>query len=425
MNATLERTFIALSVMIFLFSCKTHEEQWEGQGEISKVNTETVPVQRQYKGIFELGNGIYSSNNFDGARLNGISLTNDSIVTALITSENTPVNMSPWYAFKLWSDSERDIELTLSYSEGARHRYSPKISRDGIVWKKIDSSKVWLTRKATDKIEEFSNATMNLTVGPDTLWISAQELYSSSEVETWTEELERKNFVTKEKVGESHEGRPIDVLKIGESDDKAMVVVLSRQHPPEVTGFLAMQAFAETIASDKKDAIEFRKNYNTYVFPLVNPDGVDNGHWRHGQGGKDLNRDWEDFNQPETRAVRDFIQEKIATSGGKVYFFVDFHSTWEDIYYTIDPEEEGNMPGLVPELIAATATEFDNYNPNIKPSPASGNRITSIKYFFHELGAESLTYEIGDSTPRNFVRRKGEVTAMKLMELMQESELVQ
>lgn len=425
MSATLERTFIVLSVMIFLCSCKTHEEQWEGQGEISKVNTETVPVQRQYKGIFELGNGIYSSNNFDGARLNGISLTNDSIVTALITSENTPVNMSPWYAFKLWSDSERDIELTLSYSEGARHRYSPKISRDGIVWKKIDSSKVWLTRKATDNIEEFSNATMNLTVGPDTLWISAQELYSSSEVGTWTEELERKNFVTKEKVGESHEERPIEVLKIGESDDKAMVVVLSRQHPPEVTGFLAMQAFAETIASDKKDAIEFRKNYNTYVFPLVNPDGVDNGHWRHGQGGKDLNRDWEDFNQPETRAVRDFIQEKIATSGGKVYFFVDFHSTWEDIYYTIDPEEEGNMPGLVPELIAATATELDNYNPNIKPSPASGNRITSTKYFFYELGAESLTYEIGDSTPRNFVRRKGEVTAMKLMEIMQERELVQ
>ena len=35
---------------------------------------------------------------------------------------------------------------------------------------------------------------------------------------------------------------------------------------------------------------------------------------------------------------------------------------------------------------------------------------------------EAVTYEVGDNTPRDFVRRKGEVAAKELMELMLASE---
>lgn len=403
------------------WSCKT-SGQWKGQGEIAKVNTETVPVQRQCKEVTNLGNGIYASNNFDGARLNGISLRKDTL-TALITPENTPVNMSPWYSFKLWSDSEKDIVLKLTYLDGTRHRYYPKISKDGKNWKSLDSAYFKLNNKVIDEKEVGVSATLDLTLSKDTLWVSAQEKIISSDVNEWSEKLEANSFIEKIKIGESKEGRPIHSLKIGKSDDKAMILVLSRQHPPEVTGFLAMQAFVETIASDSETAKNFRKKYNTYVVPLANPDGVDNGNWRHGMGGVDLNRDWEDFNQPETRAIRDFMKKKVAESGGKLYFFVDFHSTWEDIYYTIDPGQEGNMPGLVPELISSTGKELKNYEPNVRPSPGTGKRVTSTSYFFYNFGAEALTYEIGDNTPRDFVRRKGELTAEKLMKLMNKESL--
>ena len=194
-------------------------------------------------------------------------------------------------------------------------------------------------------------------------------------------------------------------------------MVLSRQHPPEVTGWLAMKAFVETLCDENELADKFRNEYNIFVVPCVNPDGVDNGHWRHGSGGIDLNRDWEDFNQPETKAVRKFIQSKIADDG-KFYFAIDFHSTFQDIYYTMNTELKGNMPGLVPKVINAVGEGIPGYKPNIKPNSIDAPKISSSTSIFHEFGAEAVTYEVGDNTPRDFIKLKSELTAKKLMEIM-------
>ena len=394
-------------------------KQWKGQAPIKKVSTETVPIQLQYRGTFDLGEGVFVSNEFEGARLNGVARSNDTLITVLITPENAPINMSPWYAFKLWAEDRTEIYVKLTYPDHAAHRYIPKLSRDGLHWEVLDTTSYQSTLKTNKEGKEVPmDLTIHLSVGPDTLWISAQELITSSHVDSWLNELESHSFVTRSVIGHSHEGRPIELLSIGESDDQKMIMVLSRQHPPEISGFMAMQSFVETLCSDTEVAQQFRKNYKAYVIPYINPDGVYHGHWRHNRGGVDLNRDWENFNQPETSAVRDFMVQKVASSGGKFYFGVDFHSTQKDIYYTIDPERNGNMPGLVPEMIEATGNEFPEYQPNVRPNTDTVVKVTSAKFLFYEMGAESLTYELGDHTPREFVRKKGEISAIKLMELM-------
>jgi hypothetical protein len=114
------------------------------------------------------------------------------------------------------------------------------------------------------------------------------------------------------------------------------------------------------------------------------------------------------------------MKQKISSSGGKFYFGIDFHSTQEDIYYTIDPEYQGNMPGLVADVITATGIEFKDYEPNVQSRSEVYPKVTSYTYFFYEFGAEAFIYEVGDHTPRNFIREKAEVTARKLMELMTE-----
>ena len=53
------------------------------------------------------------------------------------------------------------------------------------------------------------------------------------------------------------------------------------------------------------------KNFNLIVYPLINPDGVDLGHWRHNSHSKDLNRDWGFFTQLETKIINDDIMTSI------------------------------------------------------------------------------------------------------------------
>jgi len=402
----------------FLWSCK-QDGPWKGQEAVKKVDTHTKPIQKQVKGVFHLGDSVFCSNNFDGARLNGAVLTDDTLITVLITAENTPINKSPWYAFKIWSVKEKNMYLKITYLDGYRHRYYPKLSNDGINWHILDSSNYFEDIESKKGHERGfpTNITMKLTIEQDTTWIAGQEIITSKDVNIWAQSLAAKPFVQMDTIGESHEGRPIVALSIGEADDSKMISVLSRQHPPEVSGYIAMVSFIETICGESETADMFRKEYNTYVVPCINPDGIDNGHWRHNSGGIDLNRDWEDFNQPEVKSVKSFLKEKTE-AGGKFYFAVDFHSTWEDIYYINNPEIKGNMPGIVSSMIEESAKNLDAYQPNIKPIPSGGNKITSDVYLFNTLGAESLTYEVGDETPRDFVRKKAEITALTLMELM-------
>jgi hypothetical protein len=410
--------FMGLGLFLGVLACK-QDTKWQGQKPIQVVPTDTKPIQKQVKGTYDLGSGIYASNDFDGARLNGMILSGDTLITALITAENTPINPSPWYAFKLWSEEERAIQLKLTYQDGAFHRYYPKLSRNGLDWENLDEKDyvegAEKMEMATRQLPKY--ITMGLSIGPDTLWISAQELITSAHVKTWTDALCELPYVSSIEIGKSLEGRPIDLLRIGEASDEKMIFVLSRQHPPEVTGYLAMESFVEAIASDNPIAQSFRKEYTTYVVPLANPDGVDNGHWRHSVAGIDLNRDWANVNQPEVACIQSFMEEKIDSSGGRFYFGVDFHSTWQDIYYTIDPTLSGNMPGLVPSMIDSMASVL-SLEPNIRPNGMDVPSINSSRYFFEKFGAEALTYEIGDNTPRDLLRQKGETSALELMEIM-------
>src|SRR6056297_2658753 len=97
-------------------------------------------VHNQWKGEFKFDNGITLSNNFQGARLNDAISTDDSIITVVVSPENTPIRVNPWYAFKIWSEENKETYIKFTYPEsGVTHRYYPKISSDGIKWKDLPS----------------------------------------------------------------------------------------------------------------------------------------------------------------------------------------------------------------------------------------------------------------------------------------------
>jgi hypothetical protein len=418
---------------IVLGSCKNAEKAagearepapsgYQGQGRNAVVPTVDRPVQRQWKGIWAFNDSTtFFTNDFDGGRLNGVAYDGDDHYTVWITAENTPINVSPWYAFKVWTTEPREITIQLSY-QNSRSRYYPKISTDGVAFKPLDS----LQFKAINPGEgefgikaapEFAEITLQVSETPTI--VAAQELYPSSRVKSWVDSLSQKPFVTNYPIGHTKENRPIHLMEVKENGEaKKALMVIARQHPPEVTGFLAMKSFIETLAGDSDQARAFRKEHTLFVVPLMNPDGVDNGHWRHNMGGIDLNRDWQNFNQPETRSVRDFLRTKDADYD--FVFGVDFHSTWDDIYYPLDTVVAGPRGKIVYDWIHAISARLPQKKTNISASDELEPTMVSRTYFFVNHNMPAIVFELGDDTPRDFLKLKGQVAAEELMRLLME-----
>lgn len=415
---------VAVCTMMGLFACTTEEQPqgYQGQGPTQRVSTRTKPVQKQWKGIYVLADStVFFTNDFEGGRLNGVTADGDDHYTLLITAENEPINPSPWYAFKVWSEVPKTITLQL-VCQNSRSRYYPKISRDGVKFQPLDSSSYrpigpgegdYGIQAAPESIE------LKLEVDQEPLWVSAQELWTSSRVANWINALDQIGGVSQSIIGQSREGRPLRMMTIGDSEADHALMIISRQHPPEVTGFLAMKSFVETLAGNSSEAIKFRATFVTYVVPLMNPDGVDNGHWRHNYGGIDLNRDWQDFHQPETSAVRDFLKQQ--SEDGKTFVFGgDFHSTWDDIYYPIDMSVADASNQIVYDWIEGITTRLPQKQTNVRPSKSITPTMVSRNYFYVEHKMPAIVFELGDNTPRDFLREKGKVAAEELMRLLME-----
>ncbi len=401
-----------LIIIIFLSIACTGQEEQKLTADIQEypdpVDTRTRDIEYQSRGITEVGD-VAVSNDFPAARLNSFEQVNDTLYRVTVSPENTPINHSPWYAFKIWSDEDKTVNIELNYTEHF-HRYPPKVSSDGESWTELDSTVV---RLAPDSV----NAFLRLEIGPDTLWVAAQEIQDHRRVGEWTREQCENVIVECGEAGMSAEGRSlyfIDITK-GEKVDKPAVIIISRQHPPEVTGFLAMKAFVETIINEG-ESNGFLDRFRVMVYPLMNPDGVDLGHFRHNTGGVDLNRDWAEYNQPEVRQVADHMVRETVLNKNEVLLGLDFHSTWEDVYYTFDESLTSKLPEFTSEWLNRIQDELQLDDINEQPSGLG--QPVSKSWFYQQFKAESITYEIGDRTPRDFIKVKGEVSARAMMDIL-------
>jgi len=374
------------------------------------VDTKTREINYQDKKTYSISDLVFADNQFDGARLNNFTQVNDSTFQATILPENEPINPSPHYAFRIWSTQSRTVYLKLNYPTST-HRYVPKLSSNGENWKAIDSV-------AYQLIDSAKNALLKINIDSKKLWIAAQELKTSTEALNWSKHLANHKDVRFNSIGKSKLKRDMIGLDIYQGDPKGrdIVVVLSRQHPPEVSGYLAMQSFVEELLKDNRLQKDFRNKYRILVFPLLNPDGVDLGHWRHNAGGIDLNRDWAHYRQEEVKTIVNTIVNIASESKSKVILGLDFHSTQEDLYYSFSDDMHSAIYPFKDYWIGAIDDAIPNYTPDDQPFPLS--QPISKGWFYKQFNAESLTYEIGDETPRDFVKLKAEVAAREMMRLL-------
>lgn len=328
-------------------------------------------------------------------------------VELTIRAEDRKVTIEqPWYSFRITSHLPRDITVRLKFPD-AYARYWPKLSNDGQTWRRAADETVTISK---------NQKTMEVTLRVDQsgTWVSAQERITQVFYDKWFEELADHVDMQIAVIGNSVEGRPIQLAK--NENRKEVILLLGRQHPAEVPGALVMRDFVNVILGDSSLARQFRDRFTLLIIPLMNPDGVANGHWRHNAGRTDLNRDWGPFTQPETQAVAK-LMGSVDDLSMQPRLMLDFHATkFTDsvLFYTQVTEDVTNPPDFANNWFTRVKARIPNYEFTVDPRPVSKQANTK-GYFYKRYGIPSFTYEIGGEANREKLREVTPIFAEELM----------
>jgi len=353
--------------------------------------------------------GVSFTNNFSGARLNGVTRTGTNTYRLSITPETTPINDSPWYAFRIWSTVGRTVTLTLVYT-GGHHRYNPKTTfNNWETFTTFSSSNVTVSADETE-------ATFSMPISPTVRMAAAQPLISLEDQMAWANSFTSLPFVTASTIGNSLQGRPIMRLDANTAPAGASqtLILMTGQHPAETTGVRAFRNFVETVLADTPLARQFRRRFNIVMFPLMNPDGWYHGHWRGNANGVDTNHYWAGNGNPVCPETTQGLAAVRSIPNPAA--FIDFHSTGTNIFYTgTDDAEEPTY--FVPEFLAEVATRVPDW-PWGRGINESGEGSSSRSWVATEIDCASMTWEYADGASSARIAQSPVEGANALMTLM-------
>lgn len=347
------------------------------------------------------GAGLNVEIGFPSAGRHACVMTPEGNVVVSVDHEPTLVegiNPSPWFAFKVNADDARAATFTLDYTD-YKHRYAPWVSTNGKDWAPLAPDRVTLN-------DRKSRATLRIDLPKGTIWVAGQPLSPSTDNIDWTRRTLAGAGFDEKKYGISLQGTSL-VGFVGGGGLEALVI-MTRQHPPETSGQEAYRGFLERLMTRKDDtAARFRARTRIIIAPMPNPDGVDGGYWRLNRGGMDLNRDWTNQTQPETRTLAAWIKEQAGDR--RVMSMMDFHSTDKTVIYAPPLDSPSSSIGFLPALKSAFDAKLAkppewSYAHNPKGGTSKGWALEVLK-------SPGLTVELWDQIPAADARALGATAA--------------
>jgi hypothetical protein len=341
--------------------------------------------------------------NFETGKLNSCAQLSENHYLLTTDAENRPINPSPWYAFKVEPKQgvkTKLIKITIQAVQ-AKPRYLPKMSLDSKNWQNLPF------------IVKDGQLTFEITLSK-AVFIAGQEIINNDQYLSWMTEVELSSSFTKINLGKSTLGRPIEALISQNPNSTEWLLILGRQHPPEITGALALKSFVDELAQTSQSQQAFLKRFNVLIIPNLNPDGVAAGNWRHNSKGVDLNRDWGKFTQVETALIKAKLDSLIKDPQHLV-FALDFHSTQQDVFYTMPTDYTVAPPQFANDWLSRIKNQSVSTFV-VRPKPgASPGRGVFKQYIADEYKVHAVTFELGDNTQRHLIDHVAKISAQALI----------
>ena len=201
------------------------------------------------------------------------------------------------------------------------------LSEDGNQW----------TSMETDFVEESGEIRFSVTI-PESgnLFVARLPPYRISDLNALIDEVANHPCVNVKKIGETVQGRPLEIIRVGNSDAPNRVFIRARAHPWESGGNWVVDGMIRHLMISEADE-EYhsakRPNYFdrfcVYIMPMANKDGVATGMTRFNLRGKDLNRDWNAPADaalcPENAALEQWLESMLEV-GKRPHLALEMHN---------------------------------------------------------------------------------------------------
>ncbi len=192
------------------------------------------------------------------------------------------------------------------------------VSDDGRQWNALGAEKT-----------DDDQLRVQLHMKGDSLYVSRLEPYVLSDLRKLKESIRNNPRVAISPIGQTVQGRPLEIIRVGNPDAAHRVLLRARSHPWEMGGSWVVEGVIRRLLRDDADARRYLDRYCVYVLPMANKDGVARGRTRFNLLGKDLNRNWDrpadpDL-APENRALEAWI-EKMIDQDRPLTLAIDLHN---------------------------------------------------------------------------------------------------
>jgi len=204
------------------------------------------------------------------------------------------------------------------------------VSDDGHQWRAIRAAPV-----------EPYRLRLHVHLSGPSLYVARLEPYRISDLEKLKADLAGHRLVENTPIGETVEGRRLEIVRVGRPDAPRRVLLRARAHPWEPGGNWVVEGLLRRLTTDDDAARRCLDRYSVYILPMANMDGVARGRTRFNMQGMDLNRNWDlpadPALAPENAALEKWLDAMVA-EGRRPDLAIDFHNDASGRLHVSRPE---------------------------------------------------------------------------------------
>lgn len=283
-----------------------------------------------------------------------------------------------WFCFHVKATRGRKLSVRIdnageaSYPKGYAG-YKACASYDNKIWFRIPETR-------------YEDGVLHVDIIPeeDSLYLAYFPPYTYEQHMQLIDRCKESSLVTYENLGETLDGRSMDLLHVGTGASHAWL--LARQHPGETMAEWWMEGMLKRLIDPADQvATKLRSLFTFHVVPNMNVDGSVRGHLRTNAAGANLNREWMEPSLEYSPEVF-YVRNKMDKCG--VDFCLDVHGD-EECPYNFLSGAEGipSWNSTLESLFNKFGFAYHKANPDFGGFP-----ITPNGYPLDPPGSANLRY---------------------------------